>query len=152
MYMGHLLKIKCVDSRVNVHILASTSVLYTLTTVQVQNLALNHTKRLTVQAAVEDVKDRARCLGQRMDRSTEPGVWESLKGKGTGPGLQGEKSKDQRRSLVSGTAQGGRYWTVRNAKDSSQRTKDGRLRSTGKRDRTRVPRTKVQGPKNSARC
>jgi hypothetical protein len=32
--MGHLLKIKCVHSRVNVHILASTSVPFTLTTVQ----------------------------------------------------------------------------------------------------------------------
>ncbi len=29
--MGHLLEIKCVDSRVNVHILASTSVSLTLT-------------------------------------------------------------------------------------------------------------------------
>ncbi len=47
--MGHLLKIKCVDSRVNVHILASTSVPFTLTTVQVPNLALTHAKRITVQ-------------------------------------------------------------------------------------------------------
>ncbi len=46
--MGHLLKIKCVDSRVNVHILASTSVPFTLTTVQVQNLAITHKKRITV--------------------------------------------------------------------------------------------------------
>ncbi len=46
--MGHLLKIKCVDSRVNVHILASTSVPFTLTTVQVPNLALTHKKRITV--------------------------------------------------------------------------------------------------------
>jgi hypothetical protein len=38
--MGHLLKIKCVDSMVNVDILASTSVPFTLTTVQVPNLAL----------------------------------------------------------------------------------------------------------------
>jgi hypothetical protein len=44
--MGHLLKIKCVDSRVNAHILASTkSPIYT---VQVPNLALIHTKRITV--------------------------------------------------------------------------------------------------------
>jgi hypothetical protein len=42
------LKIKCLDSRVNVHILASTSVPFTLTTVQVPNLALTHTKRITV--------------------------------------------------------------------------------------------------------
>jgi hypothetical protein len=46
--MGHFLKIKCVDSRMNVHILASTSVTFTLTTVQVPNLALTHTKRITV--------------------------------------------------------------------------------------------------------
>jgi hypothetical protein len=50
--MGHLLKIKCVDSRVNVHILAATSVPITLSTVQVPNLALTHTKRLTVQHRV----------------------------------------------------------------------------------------------------
>jgi hypothetical protein len=42
--MGHLLKIKCVDSRVNVHILASTRVPFTLTKVQMSNLALTHTK------------------------------------------------------------------------------------------------------------
>jgi hypothetical protein len=47
--MGHLLKIKCIDSRVNVHILASSSVSFTLTTVQVQNLALTRTKWITVQ-------------------------------------------------------------------------------------------------------
>jgi hypothetical protein len=47
--MGHLLKIKCVDSRVNVHILAATSVQFTLSTVQVPNLALTHTKRITVE-------------------------------------------------------------------------------------------------------
>ena len=46
--MEHLLKIKCVDLRGNVHILASTSVPFTLTTVQVPNLALTHTKRITV--------------------------------------------------------------------------------------------------------
>jgi hypothetical protein len=46
--MGHLLKIKSVDSRVNVHILASTSVPFTVTTVQA-NLALTNTKRITVK-------------------------------------------------------------------------------------------------------
>ncbi len=46
--MGHLLKIKCLDSRLNVHILASASVTFTLTTVQVPILALTHTKRITV--------------------------------------------------------------------------------------------------------
>jgi hypothetical protein len=47
-YMGHLLKVKCVDARMNVHILASTKVPFTLTTVQVPNLALTHTKRIPV--------------------------------------------------------------------------------------------------------
>ncbi len=46
--MGHLLK--CVDSAVNVHILASTIVPFTLTTMQVPNLALIYTKRITVQS------------------------------------------------------------------------------------------------------
>jgi hypothetical protein len=50
--MGHMLKIKSVDSRVNVHILASKSVPLTLMTVQVPNLALTHTKRITVQYTV----------------------------------------------------------------------------------------------------
>jgi hypothetical protein len=47
--MGHKLKIKCVDSRVNVYNLASTGVPFTLRTVQVPNLALTHKKRITVQ-------------------------------------------------------------------------------------------------------
>jgi hypothetical protein len=47
--MGHLLEIKCADSRVNVHILASTIVTFTLTAMQVPNLALTHKKRITVQ-------------------------------------------------------------------------------------------------------
>ncbi len=46
--MGHLLKIKFVNSRVNMHILASTSVSFTLTTVQVPYLALTRMKRITV--------------------------------------------------------------------------------------------------------
>jgi hypothetical protein len=50
--MGHLLKIKRVESRVNVHILASASVTFTLTTVQVPILALTHTKRITVRRAM----------------------------------------------------------------------------------------------------
>jgi hypothetical protein len=45
--MGHLLKIKFVDSRMNVNILVATSVPFTLTTVHVPNLALIHTKRIT---------------------------------------------------------------------------------------------------------
>ncbi len=44
------MKIKCVDSRVKVNISASTSVPFTHTTVQVPNLALTHTKWITVWA------------------------------------------------------------------------------------------------------
>jgi hypothetical protein len=47
--MGHLLKIKCVYSRVNGQILALTIVSFTLTTVQVPNLAPAYRKRITVQ-------------------------------------------------------------------------------------------------------
>jgi hypothetical protein len=39
--MGHFLKIKCVDSRVNVHMLASTIISFTLTTVQVPKFSTN---------------------------------------------------------------------------------------------------------------
>jgi hypothetical protein len=68
--MGHLLKIKCVDSSVNVHILASTSVLFTLMTVQVPNVALNHTKRITVQWKLSVENEEA---AQRM-RTNQNGV------------------------------------------------------------------------------
>ena len=44
------MKIKYVDSRVNVNIFASTSVPFILTTVQVPNLALTHKKWITVYA------------------------------------------------------------------------------------------------------
>ncbi len=43
-----MLKIKCEDSMVNVDILASTSVPFSFTTVQVPNLALTHTKWIIV--------------------------------------------------------------------------------------------------------
>ncbi len=43
------MKIKCVDSRVNVAIFASTSVPFVLTTVQVPNLAITHKKWITVR-------------------------------------------------------------------------------------------------------
>jgi hypothetical protein len=43
------LKKKCVDSRVNVNIFASTSVPFILTTVQVPNLAITHKKWITVR-------------------------------------------------------------------------------------------------------
>jgi hypothetical protein len=45
------LKKKCVHSRVNVHSLSSTGVPFTLTTVQVPNLALTHKKQITVQVS-----------------------------------------------------------------------------------------------------
>jgi hypothetical protein len=55
--MGHLLKIKCVDSRVNVHILASTCVPFTLTSMQVPNLALTDMKGITVyHSTAEQIK------------------------------------------------------------------------------------------------
>ena len=46
--MEQLLKLKCVHSPLNLRILSSTNVPYTFTTVQVPNLALTHTKRITV--------------------------------------------------------------------------------------------------------
>ncbi len=49
-YMLHLLKLKCAHSPLNLRILSSTSVPYTLTTVQVPNLELSHKKRITVQS------------------------------------------------------------------------------------------------------
>jgi hypothetical protein len=66
--MGHLLKIKCVDSRVNVHILASVSVPYTLTSVQVPNLALTHTKWITVYI----------CLRNGVGNTKERGIYEYM--------------------------------------------------------------------------
>jgi hypothetical protein len=56
--MGHLLKIECLDSRVNMHISSSTRDPFTLPTVQVSNLALTHTKRITVQS-IKSVKHNA---------------------------------------------------------------------------------------------
>ncbi len=50
----------------NVHILASTSVPFTLTTVQVPNLSLTHTKRITV--CVADSKIITKKLGGFIDR------------------------------------------------------------------------------------
>jgi hypothetical protein len=50
--MGHLLKRKCSHSPLNLRILSSTSVPFTLTTMQVLNLALTHKKRITVQCGV----------------------------------------------------------------------------------------------------
>jgi hypothetical protein len=46
--MGQLLKLNCAYSPLNLRILSTTSVPFTLTTVQVPNLALIHKKRITV--------------------------------------------------------------------------------------------------------
>ncbi len=46
--MGHLLKLNCAYSPLNIRILSLTSVPLTLTTVQVPNLELTHKKRITV--------------------------------------------------------------------------------------------------------
>jgi hypothetical protein len=62
-----MLKIKCVDSRVNVNILASMSVPFTLTTVQVPNLALTHPRWITVWRG----KDKATDKGQLLEQETE---------------------------------------------------------------------------------
>jgi hypothetical protein len=82
--MEHLLKIKCADSRVHVHILASTSVPFTLTTVQVPNLALTHTKRITVYHV------RGRYWSAKIDISLWPpelyGVGENTRRMGGGGG------------------------------------------------------------------
>ncbi len=47
-YMGHLFKLNCAHSPLNLRVLSSTIVPFTLTTVQLPNLALTHTKRITV--------------------------------------------------------------------------------------------------------
>ncbi len=46
--MGHWLKLKCAHSPLNLRTLSSTSVSFTITSVQVPNLALTHMKRITV--------------------------------------------------------------------------------------------------------
>jgi hypothetical protein len=49
--MGRLLELKCAHSPLNLRILSSISVFFTLTAVHVSNFALTHTKRITVYAA-----------------------------------------------------------------------------------------------------
>jgi hypothetical protein len=66
--MGHWMKIKFVDSRVNVHILASTSVPFTLTTEQMPNLALTHTKRITVYGAGRNDFDADKSISRAIER------------------------------------------------------------------------------------
>ncbi len=48
---GQWARIKCSHSPLNLRILSSTSVPFTLTTVQVPNLSLTHTMRITVHLA-----------------------------------------------------------------------------------------------------
>jgi hypothetical protein len=50
--MGPFLKLQCAHSPLNLRILSSTSVPFTLTTVQEPNLALTHMKRITVHASI----------------------------------------------------------------------------------------------------
>jgi hypothetical protein len=47
-YLGHLLKLKCAHLPLNLRILSSISVPFTIPTVQVPNIALTHTKWITV--------------------------------------------------------------------------------------------------------
>ncbi len=47
--LGHLLKLKCAHSPLNLRILSSTSLPFTLMTVQVPNVSLVETKRFTVR-------------------------------------------------------------------------------------------------------
>ena len=54
--MGHLLKIKCVYSRVNMYYLASTRFPLTLKTAQVPNVAQNHTKSLILLPLINHVR------------------------------------------------------------------------------------------------
>jgi hypothetical protein len=58
--MKQLLKLKGAHSPLNLRILSSKSVSFTLTTVQVPNLALTHTKRITeyLQVLCEGVQSR----------------------------------------------------------------------------------------------
>jgi hypothetical protein len=52
-----------VDSRVNMQILSSTRVPFTLTTVQVPNLPLTHTKRITVYLLFLNCSEEKGCMG-----------------------------------------------------------------------------------------
>ncbi len=62
---GTFVEIKWVDSTVNVHILAFASVPFRLTTVQVPNLSLTHTKRITVHVGMAycQFKTEGRSMG-----------------------------------------------------------------------------------------
>ncbi len=67
--MGHLLRRKCSHSLLNLRILSSTSVPFTLTTVQVLNLALTHKKRITVWPLAQY------CCPWLMIVAPGPGFW-----------------------------------------------------------------------------
>ncbi len=57
---GNLLKLKCAHSPLILRILSSTSVPFTLTTMQVLNLALTHTKRIAVHQVRNMVRQSCR--------------------------------------------------------------------------------------------
>jgi hypothetical protein len=70
--MGHLLEIKSVDSRVTVDILAATNVPFTLSTVQVPNLALTHKKRITVHLSkIQNGRQKQRSGQHTLGRQKE---------------------------------------------------------------------------------
>ncbi len=68
---------KCIDSRENVHVSASTNVPFTLKKVQVPNLPLTHTKRITVYKSdltdylLEHVQESL--LSSASSRTSSPG-------------------------------------------------------------------------------
>jgi hypothetical protein len=57
--MGHLLKLKCAYSLLNLRILSSTSLPFTLTTVQVPNIALTHTCTVATHRSLSQQADGA---------------------------------------------------------------------------------------------
>jgi hypothetical protein len=61
--MGYLLRTKCAHATLNLRILSSTSVPFTLTTVQMPNLDLIETRRIAVQALA--AKQREEILRHR---------------------------------------------------------------------------------------
>ncbi len=60
--IGHLLKLKCAHSPLILRILSSTSIQFTLTTMQRLNLARTHTKRITVQVTGPQVHRMTKTL------------------------------------------------------------------------------------------
>jgi len=69
--MEHLLKLKCSHSPLNLRILSSTSVPFTLTTVQVLNLALTHKKRIS-KLQVLDLHFLSSLVTKPLDKELDP--------------------------------------------------------------------------------